>query len=280
MIFLFLAILSSSSLALILKQGHVKNANIALLINGNYLTATLIALGFILFKYGFHYSIEALLFGASLGILLAGTFVIYSKAISLAGTALATVSARLSVLIPVLLSILLFSESPNVKMIFGFLLALVTLYLFYLSLKNHNNGRSSTGKYLYLFALLIGIGVIDFSMKIYEHKFLPEEKGVFVFTIFLSAFIYTLIYLFVKKIKFDKSTYNLGLILGVPNVLSVHFLLAALSEVPAIVVFPVMNIGVIVLTAVAAYLIWKEQINLYGKIAIAVGIAAILLLKL
>ena len=280
MIYLFLAILCSSSLALILKQGHVKNVNVAMLINGNYLTASLIALGFILFKYGFHYSIEAILFGAVLGILLAGTFVIYSKAISLAGTALATVSARLSVLIPVLLSIMLFGESPNIKMIFGFLLALVTLYLFYLSLKNHNNGSTSKNKYLYLLALLLGIGLIDFSMKLYEHKFLPEEKGVFVFTIFFSAFIYTLIYLFVKKIKFDKSTYNLGLILGVPNVLSIHFLLAALSELPAIVVFPVMNIGVIVVTATTAYLIWKEKINLYGRIAIAVGIAAILLLKL
>ena len=280
MLFLFLAILCSSSLALILKHGHVKNANIAMLINGNYLTASLIAVGFILFKYGYHYSIEALLFGAVLGILLAGTFVIYSKAISLAGTALATVSARLSVLIPVLLSILLFNEIPNIKMLFGFLLALITLYLFYLSLKNHNSGSTSRNKYLYLLALLLGIGLIDFSMKLYEHKFLPEEKGVFVFTIFFSAFIYTLFYLLVKKIKFDKSTYSLGLILGVPNVLSIHFLLAALSELPAIVVFPVMNIGVIVITATAAYLIWKEKINLYGKIAIAVGIAAILLLKL
>jgi drug/metabolite transporter (DMT)-like permease len=41
-----------------------------------------------------------------------------------------------------------------------------------------------------------------------------------------------------------------------------------------------MNIGVIVVTATAAYLIWKEKINLYGKIAIAVGISSILLLKL
>ncbi len=40
-------------------------------------------------------------------------------------------------------------------------------------------------------------------------------------------------------------------------------------KLPAIVVFPVMNIGVIVVTAVVAYLIWKEEINLYGKIAIA-----------
>lgn len=280
MLFLILAILSSSSLALILKHGHVKNANIAMLINGNYVTASLIALGFILFKYGFLYSIEALLFGSFLGILLAGTFVIYSRAISLAGTALATVSARLSVLIPVLLSIFLFGESPNIKMIFGFLLALVTLYLFYLSLKNHNNDINPAGKYFYLFAVLLGIGIIDFSLKIFEHKFLADEKGVFVFTMFFSAFIYTLIYLLIKRIKYDKSTYRLGLILGVPNVLAIHFLLAALGELPAIVVFPIMNIGVIVVTAAAAYMFWKEQINLYGKIALAAGIAAILLLKL
>lgn len=280
MIFLILAIFCSSSLALILKQGRVKNANTVLLINGNYATASFFSLMFIIFKYGFHYSTEVILFGSVLGILFAGTFVIYSKAISLAGTALATVSARLSVFIPVLLSILLFGENPNIKMVFGFVLALVTLYLFYLSLKNHGTAEGRKGKYLYLLALLVGIGFVDFSMKIFEQNFPIAEKGVFVFTIFFSAFIYTLIYLVIKKISFDKSTFNLGLILGVPNVLAIHFLLAALSELPAIIVFPIQNIGVIVITAVAAYLIWKEKINLYGRIAIAVGIAAILLLKL
>jgi drug/metabolite transporter (DMT)-like permease len=270
----------SSSLALILKHGRVKNSNTVLLINGNYATASLFSLAFILFKQEFNYSLEMILFGAGLGILFAGTFVIYSKAISLAGTALATVSARLSVLIPVLFSIIFFGESPNVKMLLGFGLALVTLYLFYLSLKNHGTVEGRKGKYIYLISLLVGIGLVDFSMKIFEQNFLITEKGVFVFTIFFSAFIYTAIYLLVKKIKFDRSTLKLGLILGVPNVLAIHFLLAALSLLPAIIVFPIQNIGVIVLTAVAAYLFWKEQINLYGKIAIAFGIAAILLLKL
>jgi drug/metabolite transporter (DMT)-like permease len=280
MLFLILSIICSSSLALFLKHGHIKNANVVLLINGNYATASFFSLIFIIVKYGFHYSIEVILFGAALGILFAVTFVLYSKAISLAGTALATVSARLSVLIPVLFSIIIFGESPNVKMILGFALALVTLYLFYLSLKNHGTKEGKRGKYFYLFALLTGIGFIDFSMKIFERNFPPVEKGVFVFSIFFSAFIYTAIYLFLKKIKFDKSTFNLGLMLGVPNVLSIHFLLAALSLLPAIIVFPIQNIGVIVLTAIAAYLIWKENINLYGRIAITVGIAAILLLKL
>ncbi len=280
MLFLIFAIICSSSLALILKQGHVKNANTVLLINGNYFTASFFALLFVIFKYGFDYSIGAVLFASALGILFAVTFVIYSKAISLAGTALATVSARLSVLIPVLFSILLFGESPNIKMIFGFALALVTLYLFYLSLKNHGTAEGRKGKYIYLISLLVGIGFVDFSMKIFEQNFPIAEKGVFVFTIFFSAFVYTLIYLLVKKIKFDKGTFSLGLILGVPNVLAIHFVLAALSELPAIIVFPIQNIGVIVITAIAAYLIFKEKINLYGKLAIAVGIAAILFLKL
>ena len=280
MIFLILAIICSTSLGLILKHGRVKNSNTVLLINANYFTASTIAFAFVIFKYGFNFSFQSLLFGLALGFLFVSTFILFSKSISLAGTALATVSARLSILIPVVLSIIFFSESPNLKMLFGFVLALVTLYLFYLSLKNHNAHLEAGNKYLYLFLLLVGIGFVDFAMKLFEHNFPKDEKGLFVFTIFASAFIYTSTYLKVKKIKFDASTYKLGLLLGIPNVLAIHFLLAALGELPAIIVFPIQNIGVIVLTAIAAYIFWKEQINLYGKIALAVGIAAILLLKL
>ena len=280
MLFLILTIICSTSLALILKHGSVKKSNILLLINGNYLTASVFALGFIIYKGGFHFSLNATLFAMALSVLFAETFVIYSKAISLAGTALATVSARLSVLIPVIFSIIFFNESPNIKMIFGFALAIVTLYLFYLSLKNHGTQEGRKGKYIYLFSLLVGIGFVDFSMKVFGQNFSVDEKGTFVFLIFFFAFLYTLIRIQINKIKFDKDTYKIGLILGFPNVLAIHFLLLALSSLPAIIVFPIQNIGVIVLTAVAAYIFWKEKINLYGKIALAVGIAAILLLKL
>lgn len=280
MIFLILTIICSTSLALILKYGSVKKTNIFLMINGNYLTASIIALGFIFYQGGFHFSLNAILFSMFLGILFAETFVIYSKAISFAGTALATVSARLSIIIPVLFSIILFGEKPNIKMIAGFILVLITLYLFYLSLRNHSSVANSGKKYFYLFLLLVGIGVVDFSMKIFEHNFDKVEKGTFVFLIFFFAFIYTLLRILTGKIRFDKQTYLIGLGLGFPNVLTIHFLLAALSALPAIVVFPIQNIGVIVLTAIAAYIFWKEKINLYGKIALAVGIAAILLLKL
>jgi drug/metabolite transporter (DMT)-like permease len=280
MIYLLIAIISSSSLALILKQGNVRKSNTAILINANYLTASILSAGFIFYNGAFVISTLAFVFAAALGVLFAATFFIYSKAVGLAGTALATVSARLSVSIPVLFSIILYGESPNLNMIFGFVLALITLYLFYLSLKNHNRAAHSAGKYFYLIMLLVGIGLVDLSMKIFEHNFDSAEKGTFVLTIFLSAYIYTIIYIILKKIKFEKQTFKLGLLLGLPNVLSVHFILAALGELPAIVVFPIQNIGVIVFTAVAAYVIWREKINNYGLAALVMGILAIILLKI
>jgi drug/metabolite transporter (DMT)-like permease len=80
--------------------------------------------------------------------------------------------------------------------------------------------------------------------------------------------------------RFEKETYKIGLLLGIPNALSIHFILVALGQLPAIVVFPIQNIGVIVFTAVSAYLIWREKINNYGLIAVLFGIIAIVLLKI
>ncbi|MEP0862474.1 MAG: EamA family transporter [Ignavibacterium sp.] len=280
MIYLLLAIICSSSLALILKHGNVKKSNTAILINANYLTASVLSLVFVFYKGSLTISLQAFLFALFLGYLFAATFFIYSKAVGLAGTALATVSARLSVLIPVLFSIILYGESPNIKMIFGFGMALVTLYLFYLSLKNHDGKPHSKGSYLILILLLFGIGLVDFSMKIFERNFPSEEKGTFVFTIFFSAFVYTLGYILFKKIKFQSHTFKLGLLLGLPNVLAIHFVLAALSELEAIVVFPIQNIGVIVFTAIMAYIIWKEKINNYGIAALIAGIISIILLRI
>ncbi len=280
MIYLILAIISSSSLALILKQGNVKNSNKILLINANYITASLLSLLFIFYKGSFTISLWALLFAILLGYIFAETFLIYSKAVGLAGTALATVSARLSVLIPVILSIIIYNESPDVKMLIGFILTLITFYLFYLSLKKKNVNDKSSNAYLILILLFLGIGLVDFSMKIFERNFPVEEKATFVFLIFFSAFIYTLFRILYKKIRFERETFKLGLLLGLPNVLAIHFILAALSQLPAIVVFPIQNIGVILLTAIMAYIIWKEKINNYGIAAIVVGIISIILLKL
>jgi drug/metabolite transporter (DMT)-like permease len=71
-----------------------------------------------------------------------------------------------------------------------------------------------------------------------------------------------------------------GVLLDIPNVLTTVFLLSALAILPAIVVFPLMNVGIILLTTLLAFLIWKEKLNPWGVFALASGLLAILFLSL
>ena len=65
---------------------------------------------------------------------------------------------------------------------------------------------------------------------------------------------------------------------GVPNMFSSFFLISALTQLPAIMVYPVTNIGIIILTTILANIFWKERLNKYGLLSLLAGIAAIVLL--
>ena len=88
----------------------------------------------------------------------------------------------------------------------------------------------------------------------------------------------TIFYILVKGIKIDSAVVTRGFILGIPNVFSSFFLLAALAQLAGIIVYPVTNIGIIILTSLLAMMIWKEQLNNYGVMALAMGLGAIVLL--
>ena len=117
-------------------------------------------------------------------------------------------------------------------------------------------------------------------MKVFKSWKPEQEEPFFVFFIFSSAFVYSSIYIIIKKIKIVKQTAFWGLALGVPNIFSTVFLLGALSLLPAILVYPLINVGIIVFTALLAYIIWKEKLNRWGVLALASGLLAIFFLSL
>jgi len=278
--FLLLVILCSTSIALILKHNDTRNGELIVLLAGNYLVASLIALILLLINPSAKFSFQTLLFGAALGFLFVITFFALALAIRHAGTGLAITSSRLSVIIPIIISILFFNESPNELYVIGFLFTLITFVLFYFSVKSGHKGGDGILKYFFLIAVFIGIGINDFALKFFKVWRSELEEPFFVFFIFSSAFIYSTIYIIAKKIRIIPQTALWGLVLGVPNVLTTVFLLSALAILPAIVVFPLMNVGIILLTTFMAYLIWKEKLNRWGILALASGLLAIILLSL
>ncbi|GAB4299687.1 MAG: hypothetical protein Kow0098_26450 [Ignavibacteriaceae bacterium] len=278
MLNLLLVIICSSSIALILKQSDVKKGNPVLLLTANYFTASVISLIRLLTGEG-SLSVQAFLFGCLLGISFFLSFFAFTRAIRSAGTALATVSSRLSVIIPVLFSVIIYSESPDTLKITGFIFTLVTIILFYFSIRRNSEGSLHLFDYLILLLLLLGIGFNDFAFKIFNNWRPRAEGNFFLLSIFSSAFIFSFLYVFIKKIEFEAATIRRGLVLGIPNILASVFLLGALSELPAIIVFPAANIGIILLTVTGAMLIFRERINTAGWWAIVSGITAVGLLS-
>jgi len=278
--FLLLVILCSTSIALILKYNDTKKGELIVLLAGNYLVASLIALILLLINPSAKFSFQTLLFGAALGFLFVITFFALALAIRHAGTGLAITSSRLSVIIPIIISILFFNESPNELYVIGFLFTLITFVLFYFSVKSGHKDGDGILKYFFLIAVFIGIGINDFALKFFKVWRSELEEPFFIFFIFSSAFIYSTIYIIAKKVRIIPQTALWGLLLGVPNVLTTVFLLSALAILPAIVVFPLMNVGIILLTTFMAYLIWKEKLNRWGILALASGLLAIILLSL
>ncbi|UCH66278.1 MAG: EamA family transporter [Ignavibacterium sp.] len=278
--YLFLTILCSTTIALVLKHSDTKRGEPIVLLAGNYFLASLISLGLLIFNEDTSFSYQTVLFGAFLGLLFVFSFFSFAMAVSHAGTALATVSSRLSVILPITFSILLYNEIPSSFNMIGFLFTLITLILFYFSIAGQNSEGDNIHKHLYLFLTLIGIGISDFCLKIFNNWRPQSEEPLFVLTIFSFAMLYALLFIFIRRVKIERYTLLLGIGLGVPNVFSTYFLLGALSMLPAIFVYPVVNVGIIIFTAVFAYIIWKEGINRFGKWALVTGVIAIVFLSL
>jgi drug/metabolite transporter (DMT)-like permease len=72
-----------------------------------------------------------------------------------------------------------------------------------------------------------------------------------------------------------------GLILGVPNFLSLYFLLLALNSFAnsAAFVFPIYNILTMLVSACAAWLIYRERLNHLNKIGLLLAVIAIVMIS-
>lgn len=279
MIALFLTIFCSTSIALLLKLNDQRRGEPVILLTANYAVATLLSAFFVLQNPSATFSGWTLGFGSVLGGLFVLSFFAFSKVVQISGAALATVSARLSVMIPVFLSILFFNEIPSFFQLIGFLLTGLAIGFFYFSLGRRTHENLKQRDLVYILGLFFGIGINDFCLKLFQQWRPPTEQPFFLLVIFSSAAIYTLAYIRFRKLRFEKNTFFLGGILGVPNIFASFFLLAALADLPALLVYPAANIGTIGLTAVGAVFIWREHLNRFGRLALLTGAFAIVLLN-
>jgi multidrug transporter EmrE-like cation transporter len=116
-------------------------------------------------------------------------------------------------------------------------------------------------------------------MKFFKLKFPIVDDGAFLIFIFGSALVWGWFYILVTRQNPKGMDILWGLVLGVPNFFSSYFLLKALAEIPAYVVFPFINIGIIIITALTGRLLFKEELGSKKIALILLGIIAIFFLS-
>lgn len=126
------------------------------------------------------------------------------------------------------------------------------------------------------------MGTNDSLMKYAEFHFIGEDFTLFLSTAFLVSLILGSVILIVKSKheKFALKNILTGIILGLLNWYSTYYFLIALDLFDVSIVVPVINVGIVAISSIIGYFLFKEKLSRVNWIGVFIAMIAILLMVL
>ena len=278
MLYLLLAIVSSALISLLMRLSERYRKNPTSMLAVNYLMCSLLAIAFsgqlTLFPKAEGLPVTLLL-GSICGALFLGSFLLLQWNTARNGVALSATFMKLGVLVPTLLSALVFGENLTVLRILGVAAAVAAIVLM-----QGKGQKEAGGSMAGLVVLLLAGGLSDSMSKIYEEWGSAALKDQYLLYTFFVALILCVVLCAFRKQTLCWQDILFGLLIGIPNYFSARFLLLALAQLPAVVVYPSFSVGTIVLVTLAGVLFFKEKLSRRKWIALGVILGALVLLNL
>ena len=304
MFFLFLAIFSSSAIALIFKYSETSRMNRYAVTSANYFAAVLTS-GIILSVRGILVPKEldlidalkqlsesmssesimisressfvwAVIVGLCAGGFFFLAFIYYQISVRNHGVGLSGAFAKLGILVPMLLSLLFWKEYPSQVQWLGIILAIFSIVIVnWPKKKSLKNAIRLSLLLLFLFG-----GISEFSNKVFQKYGLQDHRALFLFINFSIAFAFSIVTTVNKQIPIKKRDLVTGILVGVPNLFSSYFLIMALDKIKAAVVFPIYSAGTIVVINLVGLLLFKERLKKLEISAIILVIISLVLINL
>ena len=279
MFYLVLAILSSTLISIFMRISEKYLKNQMAMFMANYAVCMLLS---ILFMTGERSALQgqsmkiAVVLGILSGVLYLGNFMLLQYNMKHNGIVLSSTFMKLGVLIPTVMAIVLFREVPGAMQILGIVLALAAIIMIHFE-----KGAVSEGnKKFWLLVLLLGSGITDSMANIYEQFGTPERKNDYLLLTFLTAFLIALIFAVCNKRKISGKDILFGILIGIPNYFSARFLLLALGEVEAVIVYPTYSIGTLIAISLAGVIGFHENLSRKKLCALGLIVVALGLLNL
>lgn len=289
MIYLILAIASSSLISIFMRlsENHIKNEMGMFM--ASYALCAALAVGFMdksapQLLLGTHDQHLTVILGIITGAFFLGGFLFLKYNMKYNGIVLSSTFMKLGVLIPTIMAIVVFGEVPSVLQIVGIAIAIVAIIIINFEKEPHGSnsiGESKNGnkKILLLVLLLLG-GLGDSMSNIFEKLGPDSGKDGFLLLTFFTAFVITIAIVILGKKKLCKADILFGLLVGVPNYFSARFLLASLGSLEAVIVYPTYSVGTMVVVTIVGVIAFHEKISKQKGLALGLIAVAIALLNM
>lgn len=212
------------------------------------------------------------------------TYALIAESSQRSGVTVTSLSSKLSVVIPVLYGICI-GQRPDWMAYIGITLAIVALILV---VGGKDKGEAKAEKTILILLLPVFIflstGIGDVLISITENANTGNKIPMIAFIYFVS-FLFGVILvaydLISGKSKWQWKSALGGLVLGTINFFStvcIYRALGELGELRTVVFFPVYNIGVVCLSALSGWLLFKEKLGWKKVIGLAIAIIAVILI--
>jgi drug/metabolite transporter (DMT)-like permease len=289
MIFLLSSIILSSYLTLAFKiTGNYKISNLQAIVF-NYITCVITG-SIINGKTPFTQDVFKapwFIYAVIMGVMFISLFNVIAYTAQKMGVSVTSVANKLSLVIPFLFSLYLYNDSAGIFKWLGVALALISVVLVSYRKKDvqATNNNLNFLAWLLPAVLFAGSGLLDALINYTEQVYINDaNKNDFLITAFstaaFSGIIIMSIHFLTGRQKFQPKALLAGICIGVPNYFSIWCMMAAIAlySSNSSAIIPVNNMGIVLFSAVAAWLLFKEKLNAINCTGIILSLAAIALI--
>ncbi|MES2004178.1 MAG: hypothetical protein V4450_06620 [Bacteroidota bacterium] len=223
-----------------------------------------------------------------MGVLFVSIFNVIGITAQKLGVAVASVANKLSLIIPVVLSVYLYGESVQGWKLCGVILALVAVvFTCYPNTSRKTGAENTIQKWQYFLPviLFVGSGLLDALINHVQQTYVTEaNNNAYLISGYLSAATIGSVLLLIQfirgKQKFAFKNLAAGIIIGIPNYFSIWCLVRFLKQSPwqSSASIPVNNMGIVLFSSVVAWLLFREKLSKLNWAGILLSLAAIYLI--
>ncbi len=274
MTFLALAVLSGTGFALVMRGAQRCGRNVVAVGAINYVVAT--GLYAALWALGDRVPLSrpTLLIGLAGGACYVMGFLILMRVMSARGVALAAAAERIGVLVPVVMSVVIWGERPTAPQVIGIVLAVAALPLVGLARTAPTQRGVGRRELAMVLALVITGGGAALAIKGFQMAQLPAERDGYFLVHFGTAMLCAWTAWGLRWRTLRRMDLPFGVALGIFNALVGITLLLALERLPGSVVFPVLSALTLALVTLLATLVWREPLGRLGALGLGLTLVA------